>query len=126
MDLEKQFRLTREFWFAYAILAAPVIVVAKPWTWQLPAISQIAAYAFLPFAAVIVTYSSVAFIAAVIHGTSKERKIGVAFLASVGSSAFFLVAVWWLDDFGSLPSVFGVAAVIIANVVFAFVRAKKA
>ncbi len=124
-DLEKPFRLSRDFWAAYALLGIPVLWFARPWNWELPIYSKAAGFVFLPFAAAIVCYCPFLFIAAITRGSSKERKIGLAFLAAFMSAALFLTAIWIAYDFGGVPSRFGFIAVIVANVVFAFLQARQ-
>ena len=46
VDLQKPFRLSLDFWAAYALLGIPVLWFAKPWSWELPAFSQIAGLAY--------------------------------------------------------------------------------
>ena len=125
VNLTKPFRPSRDFWAAYVLLGVPVLWFARPWSWELPVFSKVAGLVFLPFAAAMVCYFPFLFIAAITRGSSKEKKIGLAFLAAVISGALFLTVVWLVYDFGSVPSRFGFAAVIIANLVFAALQIRR-
>jgi hypothetical protein len=125
VDLEKPFTLSHDFWAAYLLLGVPVLWFARPWVWELPVFSRIAGFVFLPFAAAIICYCPFLFLRAVVRGSSNDKKIGWAFLAAVAGASLFLTAVWFFYGFASVPSRFGFAAVIIANLIFAFLHTKK-
>jgi hypothetical protein len=124
VDLEKPFTLNRDFWIAYSLLILPILWLVRPWSWELPLYSQIAGYAFLPFAAAIMCYCPVALVVSIARGSSKERRIGAAFLAGIAGSALFLGVIWWLRGFDDMPSLLGAGAAIIANLIFAGVVSK--
>lgn len=125
IDLERPFTLTRSFWVAYSMLVVPVLWLSRPWSWELPLYSQIAGYIFLPFAAAIVCFCPIALVMSVVRGSSKERRIGAAFLAGIVGAALFLGVIWWLRGFGVVPSRYGASAVVIANLVFAIVCSRE-
>ena len=125
VDLEKPFTLSRDFWAAYVLLGAPVLWFAKPWAWELPIFSQIAGFVFLPFAAAMLCFCPFLFLSAILRGSSKEKKIAAAFVSAIAGASLFLTAVWFIYGFGSVPSRFGGVAVIIANLIFAFLQARR-
>jgi hypothetical protein len=123
VELEKPFRLTRDFWIAFGVLAIPALCLTKPWTWALPGISRAAGLIFLPFAAAIVCYCPFLFGRAITQGSSQGKKIGLAFLAASVGAALFLTLVWKLYGFEAVPSRFAIPTVLIANAVFASYQA---
>jgi len=90
--------------------------------WALPVISRVAGVIFLPFAAAVVCYCPFLFLRAITRGSSKEKKIGVAFVAATIGAVLFLTLVWKLYGFGAVPSLFALPAVLIANTIFAYVH----
>jgi hypothetical protein len=124
VDLEKPFTLTRDFWAAYLLLGIPVLWFARPWAWELPIYSQIAGLVFLPFAAALTCYCPFLLLHAIIRGSSRGKAIGWALLAALVGAALFLTGVWLIYGFANIPSRFGFAAVIIANLIFAFLHTK--
>ena len=125
VDLEKPFTLSRDFWAAYVLLGMPILWFAKPWVWKLPVFSQIAGFVFLPFLAAVLCYCPFLFLSAIIRGSSKEKKIAAAFVSAIAGASLFLTTVWFLRGFGSVPSRFGFVAVIIANLIFAFLHTRR-
>ncbi|MBC2593090.1 hypothetical protein H5P28_02335 [Ruficoccus amylovorans] len=78
--LEKPFRLTKEFFIAWLVLALPTLWLVRPWDWELPLYSRLAGMVFLPFAVTIVFYCPALFILWALGDGPQGRRVLLTFL----------------------------------------------
>jgi hypothetical protein len=118
VDIDKPIRLTRAFWVTYAFFGLPVLWYVKPWLWQQPIYSIVAAFVFFPFAAAIVAYCSFLFILAVALGGESQRRPARAFATAIICAALFLAIGWISGGYKGLSVAASFGAAFFATVIF--------
>ena len=99
--LEKPFRLTKEFFIAYLVLALPTLWLLHPWDWELPIISRFAGIVFLPFAVTIVFYCPALFIVWAFGDGLVGRRVLLTFLITLTAAGIVIYILWANGHFQS-------------------------
>ena len=99
VDLDSPIRLDRPFWILYALVGLPILLVIRPWAWDQPLGSRLAAVLLFPFATAIVAYCVVLFVSAALFGGAVQRRKFWSFMIVVGIISAGMATEWALSGF---------------------------
>jgi type IV secretory pathway VirB2 component (pilin) len=91
--------LDRPFWIIYALVGLPILFVVRPWAWDQPLISRLAAVLLFPFATAIVVHCAVLAGSSVLFGGAAQRRKFWSFLIVIGVISAGMAAEWALSGF---------------------------
>jgi hypothetical protein len=104
IPIDKPVRLTWDFLVAYFVLAIPTLWIARPWSWGLPAYSEIIGTVLLPFLAVFLVYCPMLFALSIVRDYSKQKRAVAEFFITVAVTCGFYIVVWACNGFEEPPS----------------------
>ena len=103
--IDAPIKLGKIFWATYCLMAVPSLWLFKPWSWGLPAFSEIAGAVLPPFLASIALYSFVLFTLSVLSNFRGQKKEIAGFVAAIVGPTIFLVAAWVFSGYQNLPAI---------------------
>lgn len=83
--IDESFRFSLSFGVAMLVLSIPSLWLARPWRWDLPLYSIVAALVFIPFATTICVYCPVLFVRHILKSGKRGKLVLNAFLSVVVS-----------------------------------------
>ena len=104
IPIDKPVRLTWDFLVAYFVLAMPTLWIARPWSWGLPAYSEIIGTVLLPFMAVFLVYCPMLFALSIVRDYSNQKRALAEFFIAVVVTCGFYIVVWACNGFEEPPS----------------------
>lgn len=94
-DIDQPVRLTWHYAAAYVLLAGPTLWLVRPWTWELPLISQVTGSVVLPAVVLVLVYFPPVFVASLIKSWTRQQKalerFILAFVVFLGAVSLTIV-----------------------------------
>lgn len=119
--LDENFRFTKVFGILYVISLAFFAILAKPWTFSLPIVSQIAATIFIPFAISIALYVPAKLLKIGATANPEEKSFFSRALITLVVVALLLLILFYKSGFEEINRLY---VFIIVGAAFAFLKIK--
>jgi len=90
--IDKPFRGSPAFFVSYLVLFIPTMLITEPYDWELPVVSKIAAFIFLPFVTTAFIYFPISFALACIKSGERGKRVMKAFFyVTLGICSLFML-----------------------------------